>query len=177
MTQSPVITTQRLTLRKPDARDIDAMVTFFADVRSGFYGGPKSRGDAWRYLALQLGIWALRGYGMFAIELTETGETIGFAGPYHPGDFDEPELSWLLSESRFEGQGFASEAVEAARTYCFAAQGWDSVASFIDRDNAASRALAIRLGAERDETTISPIPNCDTWRHFAPADGGMEAYA
>lgn len=162
--------TERLLLRLPDSRDEAAMLAFFADDRSRFYGGPKAPGEAWRDLASRIGHWALRGYGMFAVVAKDSGETVGLAGPVRPADFPEPEMSWLLTEARHEGRGFATEAVRAALAHVFATHGWSSLPSYIDRDNAASRALALRLGARPDPASPAPIPGCETFRHQAQAE-------
>ena len=45
---APLLTTDRLTLRRPDSRDETAMARFFSDARSRFYGGPKDAEQAWR---------------------------------------------------------------------------------------------------------------------------------
>lgn len=163
---APLLTTDRLTLRRPDSRDETAMARFFSDTRSRFYGGPKDAEQAWRDLAARIGHWELRGYGMFAMVERASGETIGLAGPWHPAGLPEPEMSWLVTEARHEGRGYATEAARAVLDHLFAAQGWTSLPSYIDRGNAASRALAVRLGARPDPTSPSPIPNCETWRHL-----------
>ena len=162
---APVLTTERLTLRRPDARDAAAMIGFFADERSRFYAGPKNECDAWRDLAARVGHWELRGYGMFAIVERASGETVGLAGPWHPAGFAEPEMSWLLTDARHEGKGYAAEACQAVLAHVFAAHGWASLPSYIDTENAASRALALRLGARPDPASPSPLPGCDTYRH------------
>lgn len=163
---SPILITERLTLRVPNGDDTEAMLKFFQQDRSRFYGGPKDKGTAWRDFAARTGQWQLLGYGMFAIVLMETGETIGLTGPVHPGDFPEPEMSWLLTEDRFEGKGYAREACEVVLAHLFTDLGWPSVVSYIDRANAASRALALRLGATLDPASPAPIGNCDTYRHW-----------
>lgn len=90
---------------------------------------------------------------------------VGMAGPYHPVDFPEPEMSWLLTDPAHEGKGYATKACRAVLTYLFATLGWKNVVSYIDADNLASRTLALRLGATVDPNAISPIPNCDGYRH------------
>ncbi|MEL6451614.1 MAG: GNAT family N-acetyltransferase [Pseudomonadota bacterium] len=164
---NPTLETERLLLRTPDARDLTEMLRFFTSQRAQFYGGPLSTGEGWNRFAVYAGQWALRGYGFFAITARDTGETLGLAGPHHPYDFDAPEMSWLLTEDRREGHGYAFEACQAVLRHLFATQPWTSVVSFIDPANAASRALALKLGAERDTGTPAPaaLPGCDTFRH------------
>lgn len=162
----PTLETERLILRVPGADETSAMLAFLGSERATFYGGPMSEGDAWKKYAIYVGQWALRGYGMFAVTLKDTSEPIGMAGPYHPADFPEPEMSWLLTSAEHEGQGYASEACRAVLDHLFNTLRWPSVISYIDTANAASRALALRLGAKLDTQAQSPIPGCEAYRHF-----------
>ena len=165
---APMLTTDRLILRTPDSRDEAAMLGFFTSDRARFYGGPYDLGGAWRYFAAQVGHWALRGFGMFAVTEKDSGATLGLAGPWQPPTFPEPEMAWLLTEAQHEGRGHAAEAVAAALAHAFETHGWASLPSYIDHENASSRALARRLGARPDPAATAPIANCETFRHFAP---------
>ncbi|NVK45287.1 MAG: GNAT family N-acetyltransferase [Rhodobacteraceae bacterium] len=168
MTLAPTITTDRLILRAPCGDDIAAITQFFAQERARFYGGPLPEDQAWRRLATYAGQWMLLGYGLFTITLKETGEPIGMAGPVHPCDFSEPELSWLLTSTAYEGHGFAAEACKAVLTYLFDRLGWSTVVSYIDPENLGSKALATRLGAVIDAQAAIPacLPGCVAYRHF-----------
>ncbi|MEM1162638.1 MAG: GNAT family N-acetyltransferase, partial [Pseudomonadota bacterium] len=116
----PVLHTERLTLRAPGPEDVPGMLAFLASPRSRFYGGPMEAGPAWRRFATFAGDWLLRGYGMFSLTRRDTGAPIGLAGPFHPADFAEPELAWLLNDAAHEGQGFAREGCLAVLRYLFA---------------------------------------------------------
>ncbi len=175
----PVLTTARLTLRGPQARDLDAMAAFYQSDRSAFVGGPCGRFDAWTRLLGGLGHWALRGFGWWSVECRETGAMAGRVGiGLHEG-WDEPELGWHIYDG-FEGRGYAHEAALAARR--FAARTWGIVApiSYVEAKNARSRALAERLGAvvEREGEVVGQP--CLVYRHPADAAGaecGMEVTA
>jgi RimJ/RimL family protein N-acetyltransferase len=75
--------------------------------------------EDWRTMATNLGQWALRGYGMWAVEEIDSGRFIGSVGIFQPLDWPEPELAYSLDQP-FWGQGFASEAAAAARDWFFA---------------------------------------------------------
>lgn len=45
---------------------------------------PQDRSAAWRTLAVFIGHWALRGYGLFAVEDKATGAFIGRVGAWQP---------------------------------------------------------------------------------------------
>ncbi len=160
--------TPRLILRAPAPQDVAAMLGFLGSERARFYGGPMDRGAAWKKFAAFAGQWLLRGDGLYAITLRDTGETIGLAGPYFPEDFPEPEMAWLLTDARFEGQGLAQEACQAVLAQVFGPMGWRDIVSYVDADNTASLALAARLGAVPDAAASSPLPGCLCLRHHAP---------
>ena len=61
----PEITTDRLLLRGPRAADFPVYESFYADAdASAHYGGPLRADQAWRQLAIDLGHWQIRGYGL-----------------------------------------------------------------------------------------------------------------
>ena len=65
------LTTDRLLLRPFRATDIDDYARMCADPEVTRYlgdGRPLSRSDAWRQMAMLVGHWHLKGYGMWAIE-------------------------------------------------------------------------------------------------------------
>ena len=162
----PRFETERLILRAPGVADTAAMMDFLASDRAEFYGGPMNAYDGWHKFSAYAGQWVLRGYGMFSIALKDSDQCIGMAGPFHPDHFHEPEMSWLLTSAEFEGKGYAAEACLAVLDHLFTTHGWDSVVSYIDRANSASRKLAERLGAHFEAAMDKLVPNCDSYRHF-----------
>ena len=75
---APRLETERLILRGPEATDAEPMIAFLLDrERADGFGGYDHRGDAWRWFALNIGHWQLRGYGYFTIEMKETGQPAG----------------------------------------------------------------------------------------------------
>lgn len=160
----PVLETERLVLRAPGGDDVPAVLDFFGSARARFYGGPIGRAEAWRRFAGYAGQWMLRGYGFFAITARADGRTLGLAGPHHPVNYPEPEMAWLLTHPRDEGQGYALEAVTRVLAHLFGDRGWASVVSYIDPGNGRSRTLARRLGAVPESGTPVPIPGCQAYR-------------
>ncbi len=66
----PRLETPRLILRGPTAADFEPLCAFLLDpVRSSGFGNEENRSDAWRWFALNIGHWALLGYGYFTVEL------------------------------------------------------------------------------------------------------------
>ena len=153
---------------------------FFASERAKFVGGPTSAEQAWRFLAVELGHWPLRGYGRWAVEETATGKFAGIIGPWNPHGWPEPELGWDLMAG-FEGKGYATEAALAARNYAYGVLGWTTAISLVAPGNDASRRVAQRMGAAQDGVfDHERFGVLEIWRHPAPdeiTDGGIEAYA
>ncbi|PSL22288.1 GNAT family N-acetyltransferase [Shimia abyssi] len=167
------LTTDRLILRKPDARDTDAAVTFFQSERACYVGGPFSLGGAWRHFASEIGHWDIRGYGLWAVvrKSTPDATAIGLVGAWYPADWPEFEIGWLIFDAANQGQGFAFEAARAALGHAFTDLRQPTVVSYIDAENTASIALAERLGATLDATARQPKPEkpCLIYRHPVPA--------
>ncbi|MEL6690854.1 MAG: GNAT family N-acetyltransferase [Pseudomonadota bacterium] len=164
----PTLHTERLTLTAPSARHFAPLAEFYASERSSFVGGPLTADKAWRALAMEAGHWSLRGYGRFAVELTETGELVGIVGPWFPEGNPEPEIGWDLMNG-YEGKGYAAEAAIEARRWVYEDLGWQTAMSLVDPDNIASAKLSERMGCKKDGQFHSPsFGALDIWRHPGP---------
>lgn len=160
---------ERLRLRPLAAHDFEHFVTFFADgERAHFVGGPAERTAAWRLMAIEIGHWALRGYGMWALETKATGEFIGCCGLWNPEGWPEPEVGYWLMRAH-EGNGYATEAAHRARAHAYDDLGWTTLISCIDRVNTPSIRVAERLGAVYEKTVQLPVGIADVYRHPGPA--------
>ena len=124
--------------------------------------------EVWRTMLMSLGSWALRGYGMWACEKIDGEVFIGSVGVFHPLDWPEPEIAYALDQP-FWGQGYASEAADAACRWLFSHFPLDRVASFIRPDNVASQRVATRLGAVREGTVELRGNAYEWWVHRRPA--------
>ncbi|MCU0930085.1 MAG: GNAT family N-acetyltransferase [Burkholderiaceae bacterium] len=134
----PVIETERLRLRAFAAADLDAYATMCADAEVMRFvgdGGPIDRDAAWRQMALFLGHWPLRGFGM-----------------------------WALEERTSGGRGLATEACRAALARR-AAFGIERLISLIRPGNARSAAVAERLGATLARTADFLGAPVQVWEH------------
>ncbi len=150
-----VIETQRLTLRKPGASDVEALIDFYHSERAAMAGGNVSYSKAVTRAYSVLGHWTHRGYGLFAI--TRKGEDIavGLAGPYYPPGRPETEIGWVLFDG-VEGNGYAVEAAKATIGFARDTLGWTDIVHYIDPDNLRSIAVAERLGAQLDPSAKQP---------------------
>lgn len=142
----PTIETDRLVLRAPWAGDAPVYREFFTDAEaSRAYGGPMTPDGAWRVLATDLGHWALRGYGRWAVELKATGAMIGGCGLWWPDGYPRSELTWWIVPAA-RRQGYALEASRAAVRFGYRSLGWPLVETHMNDDNDAARGLAVALG-------------------------------
>src|SRR5262245_36978224 len=107
--------TARLRLRMFRADDFEAYAAMCADAEvMRFLGGqPFSRVESWRHLAMILGHWAIRHYGMWAVEERATGVFVGRIGFVDAEGWPGFELGWALARPHW-GRGLATEGARAA---------------------------------------------------------------
>ena len=148
--------TPRLRLRQFSAADWPAYAAMCADTETMRYiatGQPQTPDEAWRSIAIFLGHWQLRGYGMWALEQRDSGVLLGRVGFIDPPGWPGFELGWLLAREHW-GRGYAREAATAALRHAFETLQRERVISLIRPQNLRSIALAEALGyglAERIE--------------------------
>jgi RimJ/RimL family protein N-acetyltransferase len=93
------------------------------------------------------------GYGLWALEVRDTGEFIGYAG-LQPANFEAHftpavEIGWRLARPAW-GHGYATEGARAAVAYGFGPGGLDEILSWTVPANERSRAVMRRLGMTHD---------------------------
>ena len=124
------------------------------EVRRSLGGGDApTREEAWRRMAMHAGIWTIRGYGLWAVELRETGELVGRVGVWFPEGWPEIEAGWVIGPKHW-GSGYATEAGREALRQAFATLGVTHVISLIHPENVASRRVAEKLGGTIDKTDV-----------------------
>jgi [ribosomal protein S5]-alanine N-acetyltransferase len=144
----PVLETERLTLRAPQAVDWPAFRDYRASPRTIYAGGPKKPHQAAEQFASFFGHWLMRGFGRLIAEDRATGKAVGHFGPMQWEDDGEVELTWSLWTADAEGKGLATEAATAMRAWVFGPLGLTRARAEVHRDNSASHAIARRLGGE-----------------------------
>ncbi|MDT5157698.1 MAG: hypothetical protein QOH51_2055 [Acidobacteriota bacterium] len=115
-------------------------------------GRPLAREDAWRQMAMLLGHWELKGYGMWAVEEASTRRLAGRIGFFNPEGWPGFELGWVLGRE-FWGRGFATEGARRALEFAFVELGREHVISLIRPENLASIRVAERLGERLERST------------------------
>jgi RimJ/RimL family protein N-acetyltransferase len=150
----PTVSTDRLLLRAFAADDFDAYAAIMADpivTRFLGEGRPLSRPDAWRQLAMILGHWALRGFGLWAVQERSTGRLLGRIGCQEPEGFPAFEVAYVLAADA-QGRGYAREGAAAALRFAREDLGHRAITSIIRPANTASIRVATSLGAAAAET-------------------------
>ncbi len=139
--------TERLVLRLPRIEDFEAYAEMHADEEATRHiGGVLLRAPAWRKFLQMPGAWMVQGFAMFSVIEKASGRWLGQAGPWQPQGWPGTEVGWAFHPSAW-GKGYATEAASAAIDWAFANLGWTEVIHSIDPGNAASQALARRLGS------------------------------
>lgn len=151
------IETERLLLRLPQAGDFERYAEMMAHPSSVHIGGPLLRHEAWRRFLQMPGAWLIQGYAMFAVVERASGRWMGHAGPWQPDGWPGPEVGYSFHPDG-RGRGLATEACVAAMDYVFDVLGWDDVIHSIAPANAASQAVATRLGSRRRGPGTLPPP-------------------
>jgi len=163
----PTLRTRRLTLRAFRPGDLPAYAAMLGDPAVAKFvgtGQPRNEAESWETMARMLGQWVLRGTGVFALE--HEGRLAGHAGILHPPAWPGPELAYAVAPA-LQRRGIATEACAAVRAWA-ATLGLRDLVSFIRPGNAASVAVARKLGAlhERDIDLLGSA--AQIWRHGPP---------
>lgn len=147
----PTLTTERLLLRGWRDEDLDAYAAIHGDPEVMRWLGPEvmDRAQAWRSMAMHMGHWQMRGYGMWAVEERGSGEMVGRVGLWYPEGWPGIEVGWTLARAHW-GKGFATEAARASLGHAFGTLGVDRVISLIAPDNERSARVAERIGERFD---------------------------
>ena len=110
-----------------------------------------------------------RGWGLWAVEVIDSGAFIGFVGlqipaatlPFSPC----VEIGWRLAKEHW-GKGYATEAAAAALQAGFEKLSLQEIVSFTALGNTKSRAVMERLGMRQADFTFEhpSVPAGHHWR-------------
>lgn len=155
---APMLETERLILRLPEASDLEPWTEMMSDpVASLHLGGPMNRHMTWRSLCAMRGSWELYGYAMFSVVEKASGRWVGRLGPWVPADWPGTEVGWSLHPAAW-GKGYATEGAAAAIDWAFDTLGWSEVIHCIDPANVGSIRVAERLGSKNLRKGRAPAP-------------------
>ena len=144
--------------------DFDASFALWSDpeITRHISGQPQTREAVWQRLLRYVGLWALLGYGYWAVferdggfigevGLADFHRNIDWTSAGHQGD--APECGWVISPSA-QGRGYAGEAVAAALDWRDRSLPGNRTVCLVGPGNVASLRIAAKCG----------------FRHFGDAD-------
>ena len=157
MTRSPVaaqrsalFTTDHLLCRRWIATDVEPLFEVYSDADAMQWvgdGKPITRAQCQEWLEVTEANYIQRGYGMFTLELRETGEVVGFAGLVHPDRQSEAEIKYALSRKHW-GRGLASELIPSLLRYGAEVHGLHRILATVARGNSISRHVLQKSGLQ-----------------------------
>ena len=146
-----ILETERLRLREYTAADFDALYEILSDAETmKYYPKPYDAAGVERWIRWCVGSYAENGFGLWAIELKESGEFIGDCGISLQRIDGEilPEIGYHVHKKHWR-RGYAKEACAAVKAWLFTHTAYDSVYSYMNRDNLPSYATAAANGMKR----------------------------
>lgn len=146
-----ILETSRLILREYTLDDFDGLYTILSDAETmKHYPRPYDEKGTMRWLQWSLDNYKQYGFGLWAMELKQTGELIGDCGITMQNiDGEElPEIGYHIYKKHWR-QGYAKEAASAVREWFFANTAFDTVYSYMTASNVASYSTAASIGMQR----------------------------
>lgn len=161
MALAPMLESERLRLRPHRQDDFDGQRAMLGDpeVMRHVGAGALSAEDAWRRMLCAPGLWALLGYGYWAIEARDDGAYLGqigfadFKRDMRPSIIGLPEMGWMLARAAW-GRGVATEAARLALAWAEGALDHRETVAIIDPANSASIRIAEKAGFAKREPAL-----------------------
>jgi RimJ/RimL family protein N-acetyltransferase len=149
----PTIETSRLRLRGYRADDFPRSAALWSDplVILHTTGRPLTPEEAWGKTLRNAGLWAVLGYGYWAVDEKAGGEYVGEVGfadfrrDVQPSIAGAPELGYVF-RAPVHGKGYATEAVRAAIAWLDQNVAPQRSVCIIQTENAASIHVAEKCG-------------------------------
>jgi len=148
------LTTERLLLRPWRASDREPFAALNADPEvMRYFPAPLTRAESDAMVDAIIENFAMRGWGLWAVEVIDCAPFVGFVGLNVPG-FETVftpcvEIGWRLAREHW-GKGYASEAARAALQHGFEDVGLDEILSWTATTNLQSQAVMARIGMTHD---------------------------
>ena len=145
---TPILETERLTLRELVPADIDFLASMMADPQvSHHYDRRFSRQAADEWLHRQIERYHNDGHGLWLATEKATGKPVGQVGLVLQTIEGQKraEVGWLLDRAHW-GKGYATEAAAAVRDAAFTRWNYSEVISLVRPANTPSQRVAERIG-------------------------------
>nr|WP_122012388.1 GNAT family N-acetyltransferase [Maliibacterium massiliense] len=146
--QNSILATERLLLRQMTQDDYPALQRILQDAQVMYaYEHAFDEAEVQQWLDRQRARYASDGFGLWAVDLKETGEMIGQCGLSMQDWAGRQvlEIGYLFAKAHWHN-GYATEAAAACRAYAFDVLGAPEVFSIIRDTNIASQNVARRVG-------------------------------
>ena len=152
-----IMETPRLIIREYVQEDFERLRAIICDAETmKYYPRPYDENGVTRWLNWCIKSYADNGFGLWALELKETGEFIGDCGISLQNIDGEilHEIGYHINK-RFWRRGYAKEACAAVKEWFFENTDCDRVYSYMNKENVASystaRANGMRLIKEYND--------------------------
>ncbi|WP_037917446.1 GNAT family N-acetyltransferase [Actinacidiphila yeochonensis] len=159
------IETPRLVLRRWREEDVEPYAAVNADpevMRWIGDGSVRDTAETRAHIERIERLWETEGFGLFAVELRDTGEFAGFTGlsvpHFLPAVMPAVEVGWRLGR-RFWGRGLATEAARASVRFAFREAGLPELLSLVRAGNAPSANVTRKLGMRLSRELVSADPD------------------
>jgi len=160
----PELLTRRLRMRLYTKEDADEHLRVVSDAEFRRYFPPPPLYQPTRDSVL-VGIgrflehWHQFGYGVWALELREGGDFVGYCGLRHLPQTDEIELLYGIDRPRWR-EGLTTEAARASLRYGFEHMKFARVMAVTDPQNAGSRGVMEKCGLRYEKDAVYFNLNC-----------------
>ena len=148
-----VFETERLSVRRWCESDLQPLLSVYGDADAMTWVGdglPISHDECVHWLEVTRNNYQNRGYGMFAVELKDSAEVIGFCGLVHPGGQSEAEIKYAYLRDVW-GKGYATEVVKGMINYAASVHKIRYLIATTAPQNIASHNVLLKAGMERGE--------------------------
>lgn len=146
-----ILETERLILREYTPEDFDALYEILSDAETmQHYPKPYDAEQTRRWIDWNLQNYREYGFGLWAIDLKETGRMIGDCGLTIQQIDGEalPEIGYHIHKAYWR-QGYGSEAARAVRDWAFANTAYDCLYSYMKYTNVGSYSTAMANGMQK----------------------------
>lgn len=143
-----ILETERLVLREYTNEDFDWLYEILSDEETmKHYPKPYDAVGVQRWLDWSLDNYQKHGFGLWVIELKDSGAPIGDAGiTMQPIDGEWlPEVGYHVHKDYWR-RGYGSEAASGARDWAFGNRDFATLYSYMTVENEASQATARAIG-------------------------------
>jgi RimJ/RimL family protein N-acetyltransferase len=146
-----ILETERLIIREYTEEDFDSLYEILSDGETmKYYPKPYDENGVQRWINWCLGSYSENGFGLWALELKDTGVFIGDCGISLQNIDGEtlPEIGYHINK-KYWRRGYAKEACAAVKDWLFENTDYPAAYSYMNRENVASYSTAASNGMKR----------------------------